>query len=216
MASAAKRKLDPYEELGVDRSADDKAIKQAFRAKARKAHPDTGGSPEAFDRLKRAELVLSDPAKRAKYDATGEAEETAPNIIDQGAWGLIGDLIFQAIEKEANVTQADLFGVIRAVLERDLDSITGDMAKAKAKVAKAEKLIGRFKRKQAGVNVMERMLLHHIDTLKKPLALMIEAQAIRRRGLELLKEYDFTRDVPREVQAFMWSGMASSTSTTTG
>jgi len=45
-------------ELGVSEDADAEAIRRAWRVWARLAHPDTGGRPEQFDRLRRARDVL--------------------------------------------------------------------------------------------------------------------------------------------------------------
>ncbi len=70
--SAAQR--DYYEVLGVARDADAKAIKDAFRQLALKYHPDRNKSPEAearFKEIAEAYAVLSDPKKRADYDARG-------------------------------------------------------------------------------------------------------------------------------------------------
>ncbi|MHB0974243.1 MAG: DnaJ C-terminal domain-containing protein [Thiobacillus sp.] len=62
--------------LGVPRDADAKAIKDAFRTLALKYHPDRNKAPEAEARFKEiaaAYAVLSDPKKRAQYDAGGHA-----------------------------------------------------------------------------------------------------------------------------------------------
>jgi len=62
--------------LGVPREADAKAIKDAFRTLALKYHPDRNKAPEAEERFKQiaeAYAVLSDPKKRAEYDARGFA-----------------------------------------------------------------------------------------------------------------------------------------------
>ena len=65
---------DYYKILGVDRSADDKAIKQAYRRLARKHHPDVSkakGSADRFKEINEAYEVLSDPEKRQRYDSLG-------------------------------------------------------------------------------------------------------------------------------------------------
>ena len=65
---------DYYEVLGVARDADEKTIKDAFRQLALKYHPDRNKEPGASDRFKEiaeAYAVLSDPKKRAEYDARG-------------------------------------------------------------------------------------------------------------------------------------------------
>ncbi len=70
---AAKR--DYYEVLGVDRNADEKAIKSAYRKKAIQYHPDKNpGDKEAEEKFKEAAEaydVLSNSEKRAKYDQFG-------------------------------------------------------------------------------------------------------------------------------------------------
>ena len=71
---AARR--DYYQVLGVPRDADAKALKKAFRQLARRYHPDTSTEPDAerrFREIAEAYGVLSDPAKRASYDAHGFA-----------------------------------------------------------------------------------------------------------------------------------------------
>ncbi|HVQ76123.1 MAG TPA: DnaJ C-terminal domain-containing protein [Candidatus Binatia bacterium] len=63
---------DYYKTLGVARSADDKAIKSAYRRLARKHHPDVSkGSPDTFKEINEAYEVLSDPEKRKRYDTLG-------------------------------------------------------------------------------------------------------------------------------------------------
>jgi DnaJ-class molecular chaperone len=64
--------MDPYRTLNVPRSADQAAIKQAYRKLAKMLHPDRNpGSVRAEQRFKevsQAYDLLSDPVKRAKYD----------------------------------------------------------------------------------------------------------------------------------------------------
>ena len=73
----ADTKKDYYEVLGVDKSADEATIKKAYRALAKKYHPDMNpGDKEAeakFKEVNEAYDVLSDPDKKAKYDQYGHA-----------------------------------------------------------------------------------------------------------------------------------------------
>ena len=70
-------KRDFYEVLGVPREADQETIKKAYRKLAVKYHPDKNpGDAEAEDSFKEATEsyeVLSDQAKRQKYDQFGHA-----------------------------------------------------------------------------------------------------------------------------------------------
>lgn len=73
----AETKRDYYEVLGVDRNADDAALKKAYRALAKKYHPDMNpGDKEAEKKFKEASeayAVLSDDEKRRQYDQFGHA-----------------------------------------------------------------------------------------------------------------------------------------------
>ncbi len=70
-------KRDYYEVLGVDKNADDAALKKAFRQLAKKYHPDMNpGDKEAeqkFKEVQEAYAVLSDADKRRQYDQFGHA-----------------------------------------------------------------------------------------------------------------------------------------------
>jgi len=65
---------DYYKILGVAKSADDKAIKTAYRRLARKHHPDVAkgkDSASRFQEVSEAYEVLGDPEKRKRYDTLG-------------------------------------------------------------------------------------------------------------------------------------------------
>jgi DnaJ-class molecular chaperone len=64
---------DYYKILGIDRKADAKTIKSAYRKLARKHHPDVakGKDGDRFKEITEANEVLSDPEKRRRYDTLG-------------------------------------------------------------------------------------------------------------------------------------------------
>ena len=71
---------DYYAILGVTESADEKAVKKAYRLLALKLHPDkcrAARADEAFKRVGAAFATLSDPRKRMAFDAAGGAAGAA-------------------------------------------------------------------------------------------------------------------------------------------
>ena len=75
MASGGKR--DYYEVLGVERNADEAALKSAFRKLAMAHHPDRNpgdaAAEEKYKEASEAYTVLCDPEKRMKYDRFGHS-----------------------------------------------------------------------------------------------------------------------------------------------
>lgn len=76
---------DPYEVLGVAKTASLQEIKKAYRQKAKKFHPDLNPGDEAaakkFNMLSEAYGILQDPEKRKMYDTYGA------QAFEQGGMG---------------------------------------------------------------------------------------------------------------------------------
>ena len=100
----AEQKRDYYEVLGVDKNADDAAIKKAYRVLAKKYHPDMNpGDKEAEKKFKEASeayAILSDPEKKQQYDQFGHA------AFEGGAGGGYGGFDFNSADF------SDIFGDI--------------------------------------------------------------------------------------------------------
>lgn len=100
----AEQKRDYYEVLGIDKAADDAAIKTAYRQLAKKYHPDMNpGNAEAEKKFKEASeayAILSDPEKKRQYDQFGHA------AFDGGMGGGAGGFDFSGMD------MGDIFGDI--------------------------------------------------------------------------------------------------------
>ena len=144
-------KRDYYEVLGVDRNADKKTIKKAYRKLAMKYHPDVNhdpGAEEKFKELSEAYGVLSDDDKRARYDQYGHAgmdgfsqEDIFNNINFEdifrgfgfggsggGGFGSIFDLFgFGQGGSSSNGRGADLSQTLELTLEEVAEGVSKDL-----------------------------------------------------------------------------------------
>ena len=104
----AETKRDYYEVLGVDKNADEAALKKAYRQLAKKYHPDMNpGDKEAEKKFKEASeayAVLSDPEKRRQYDQFGHA------AFEQGGAGGSGFGGFDFNSADMGDIFGDIFG----------------------------------------------------------------------------------------------------------
>lgn len=100
----AEQKRDYYEVLGIEKNADDAAIKKAYRALAKKYHPDMNpGDAESEKKFKEASeayAVLSDPEKKKQYDQFGHS------AFENGGSGGFGGFDFNGADF------GDIFGDI--------------------------------------------------------------------------------------------------------
>ena len=93
-------KRDYYEVLGVDKTADAKTMKSAFRKKAMECHPDRHpddeGAEARFKELNEAYGILSDDQKRSAYDRMGHrAFEQGGGGAGAGGFQDFGDIFSQ-------------------------------------------------------------------------------------------------------------------------
>jgi curved DNA-binding protein CbpA len=75
--------MNYYVVLGIAEDADEESIRSAFRALARRYHPDVGAgsSPVEFQRAREAYETLVDPDRRRRYDRLLRASRSQPIVV---------------------------------------------------------------------------------------------------------------------------------------
>lgn len=125
-----------YDELGIDAAASLSEVKKAHRRRAKDTHPDKdGGSRDAFDKVQRAYLVLSDPKRRDSYDRTGEVDDMPADTERAEAMMVLASK-FSAIVGDSNndPRYVQLAKIMKMMVQEDMRAARGAVAEgAKAK-----------------------------------------------------------------------------------
>lgn len=180
---------DPYEVLGVPKSASAAEIKKAFRAKSKITHPDrNGGNTELQSQINVAYSLLSDDSKRAQFDQTGNARVPP---TDEAARTKLTFLIMQAIGQGEDQL-FDLVAIARDALRNELSGL----AIARSRVVRAQK---KFKRALKQLKGPPDNFLHYAieDQLKgcdRALAAATVDEIMLERAIEMLAEFSFVME----------------------
>jgi curved DNA-binding protein len=148
---------DYYRILGVERSADEKMIKRAYRQLAVKYHPDKNPgdrqAEERFKEINEAYEVLGDPGKRAKYDRLGASYQAwqqrgAPGGFDWSQW-------MGSAPGGVRVEMGDLEDMFGGGFSDFFRAIFGGMAAAGAASRSRAAMRGRDLEQRVGISLEE-------------------------------------------------------------
>ncbi len=142
--------MNPYEVMGLAKNADGRAVKAAYRRLSAVHHPDKEtGNADKFRELQAAYDVLSDPARRRRFDTTGRTDEnkitlervrtfvdtTIRTIIEaQRPDGSSDDPVFE------NIRDKILMSLLAARTE-----IKNNLFRTQRKIERAQRLTERFR-----------------------------------------------------------------------
>ena len=111
--------MNYYVVLGIAEDADSDTIRSAFRALARRYHPDAGpgSSTIKFQRAMEAYETLGDPERRRVYDRRLQASRARPMIVTAPiAWKSVAEPLFASqvvafdfLNRRATVVRATFF-----------------------------------------------------------------------------------------------------------
>jgi len=190
--------MDPYDILGVPKDASDSAIKQAFRKRSKETHPDIkgAGSAAAFEEVVRANLVLSDPKARERFDRTGEFEDKGPTQHpDHAAHAIIGQMLGSLIDEVGDeIFRKDVLKVMLQHLSTGIDQTKAAIKKLEKRAARAEKLKGRFATVGQHPNLMEGIVAARLNDYRRAIEMNNAALVAPQRAREIIKQYRYRTD----------------------
>lgn len=143
---------NPYDLLDLPKEATPDQIKKAYRKKAKSAHPDAGGDPEAFNALARGAAVLLDPARRDKFDRTGEFDDK-PDHQQAEVMQLLSQIVANVIQTPLDLAKNDVPEVMRLRLREDLRIVGENIESLNRAAKRLDELMLRMKPKKPGQGV---------------------------------------------------------------
>jgi len=187
---ADKRKL--YRELAVEPDATPAEIDKAYRQRARTAHPDAGGTAEAFHALSHAYAILSDPDRRKAYDETGFEGELTDDIVSR-AMERIHALVASVLESDLPFETVDLIAPIRDTLTKQKADIGAGIRKLERQAKRAEAMAARFRKRD---NIIRKVLERRAADTREQAEKTRREEAIFAKAIELLADYSFDFEPP--------------------
>lgn len=195
--------MNPYDILGVARNAPREAVRRAYRAKAKKAHPDTGGSVQTFAMVKLCADCLTDDARRAHYDATGEVKGAEPDGVLSAAMQLAFaavDAVLAEAARRGVVFEFDVIADAIRTLNDKLKEIDMAVKQAIAKAEEAEKLATRFKARRGKPNRLSPMLESKARECRGAAATALDSRPPVEMAITILGEHTFAYDPPQAYE----------------
>jgi len=197
-----------YQDLDISSNATAQQIKNAYRKKAKKSHPDAGGKKGEFEKVQKAYLVLSDPETRSKYDKTGDENLEEPDNSQQEIISIVVtafEITVQCIENtRRNPLEFDIAKEMKGSVESKIREIETEIKRLERNIKNTEKFLGRFSVKK-GNNFIDQMLASKIDAINLNIKFKKHDVEKFSKALELIKDLSF-RVEPKKEQEY-YSGM---------
>jgi curved DNA-binding protein CbpA len=200
--------FDPYKVLKVRKTATAEAIKAAFRKRSLATHPDRGGSQEEFERVKLAWDVLSDPARRAKYDETGEWEK-APEKDNGQELAIISQAFLQVVQlltvTGRGTKRNDVVREMIQAIEVTVRDAKQQMATVKRNLEEMRDIAARFETDD-GANLLKMVAEQHVHAAQQQVAMLEKVVELNESAIAVIKLHRYRRDGAENNQGsvFQW------------
>jgi len=192
--------LDPYAELGVPKDASTVQVRRAYRARAKKVHPDAGGSAPEFERARRAMIVLTDPVKRERFDRDGHIDEDRPDNARGNALQVIEQFVAGVLDAYVKTMQndprhRDLMKEFRAKMDEEIGGLAGKIAVGRQVQEFVRDMASRFSTDDP-LDPIGRGFDRKLQEIETNIAAMEGAKECRKLAAEIAATYSFRMDAP--------------------
>lgn len=182
--------FDPYKTLGVHPSSTEAEIRAAWREAAQKAHPDRdGGSAERMSQVNQAYQVLSDPNRRAQYDAGhGTVQQVSLERRAKDFLLPMCGLIIRSAPASANMVVLLINGITN-----QKKTLAESRIKTQTEIEGLRLRVRRLKGPPD--NFIEDLLKEEIARGERLLITYDMDELVMAKALEILKDFSYEQDV---------------------
>lgn len=191
-----KRSL--YEILDISKDANQEEIKFAYRTKAKLHHEDKGGDHDAMAEINRAYDVLSDVAKRKRYDETGQENDVN---FDKKFHAFIQDAFLRVVDSIPNVEQVDVIDKFDDFIIQLIAQNEASLIGINLRIEKFTKILDRLKTENE--NKIGFVLKLNIDELQKQKVIVEENIKFIKDCQEILADYEYDFEGSQEDRAMI-------------
>lgn len=205
--------FDPYQVLGVARDADEAMIRKAYREVAKVAHPDRGGAPDHWERVRLSYDTLIDPMLRRGYDEMGAIGEKAVDndrasalqVIDQHLGSVLNEYLLdpQGRQPWKDPRKKNVVAAIQAKIRTEIQRGRDALPNGREVAEFFDDMRRRFKVKDevaAAEDSIHKMLEHQSAMTRKQLADIEKSVRVHELALKLLDDgWEFEPDVPPQL-----------------
>jgi DnaJ-class molecular chaperone len=180
--------MNLYQELELPANCSQEDIKRQYRTLAHQHHPDRGGDAERFKRISVAYEVLSDVARRAEYDRTGQFAQD--NNIRGEALGRLGNMINHYVPG-LNADVEDLIVKMQMDINQESQRLENEIANARRQIHNATAAHKKLWVKNSGENILKVFVENFIERRETDLINLARSQTVLTTMKEILADYHY-------------------------
>lgn len=181
------KKKNHYETLGVDKSASKEEIKKTYKEKAKKAHPDKGGSEEEMTALTLAYSVLGNEEKRKFYDETGEDSQSK---LDQDVRLGLVELLNNVLLSDATDEIAHAKKLVKLELESAEEQLYNYSKIREKVVKKMAKFKFKGKTEEGEIDFVQVVLKQHLENTENSIKKIEKHKKVAEEIRKELEKYE--------------------------
>jgi len=178
-----------YQDLELLSTCSFEDIKQQYRLLAKKHHPDMGGDAEKFKKIKLAYEVLSDPARRATYDKTGNYQ--APPDIQLQARETLAQ-VFYSMLPNFDVQSQDILVLITNDIKAGIQMLNNNIHECNQHISKLEAIRSKiFSKKDATDNLFFSFIDSQLQTKLNDIDHFNTRLSVAKEMLKIVNNYTY-------------------------